>query len=566
MKLRSEHALAPIVFAAWLLPRIFPLAAYPGLYSYDAWTHLGYSLALLQNGHIPLVNYANYSYYVHPAMHVLALMLYYYLGLPVGICLQVLTILLPFLLFLTFYVFLRAILKTEWQVQTGMLILALSPDVLAASNAALPEALALSFMALGFALIVKMIRQQQSIIQNSVLLAIATICLYLSHHLATLMFCLGCIGFCICLLVLRRRRLWSIGLPVTVVPAATGLILLLTFDPFTQGFLTYLLPRYALLLVLLIFVTVLLIMLGPRILGWIERIRARTPSWLPATSGIIFALVLLVLLISFYPTERPLDWVVYKFTPLTILVTLAGVVASRVASRKNPEAFELAFPLFWLGILGVTFIISTLLAFARPASWQLLTIEASLAHRHFTYITIATIPLACTFLAIFVQPYIHRKNERVRLWRRTFAVGLVALLGCTLVVASCNVYAPAGGWYPTWFSESEIDAAFWLAQTRGAASTTVTDQRLVALFRGVSPYLPSNNSVKPFILSYLTNPIQASGKGNTYYFVTNVMEAQFMADFSTPPSSIAIRAHFDPNERLARIYASAAATIYLVNT
>jgi hypothetical protein len=562
MKLRSEQALAPIVFAVWLLPRIFPLVAYPGLYSYDAWTHLGYSLALLRDGHIPLVNYANYAYYVHPAMHILALALYYFLGLPVGMCLQILTVLLPLLLFFAFYVFLRQILNKEWQVQTGMLILALSPDVLAQTNAALPESLALTFMALGFALIVKMVRQQQAILQNSVLLSIVTISLYLSHHLATLMFCLGCIAFCICLLILRARRFWRIGLPATVLPAVTGLILLLTFDPFTQGFLTYLLPRYALLPVLLILTTTILVMLGPRFLRWIERICMKVPAWALTGSGITLALVLFALLIFFYPTQRALEWILFKFAPLVVLVTFAAVYALRAASRRSPKAFGLSFALSWLAILSVTFVISTFLAFTRPGSWQLLTIEASLAHRHFTYITIAATPVACIFLGVCVKPFVHPQDKRNRGWKRVGAFGLVALLGCTLVIATCNVYAPAGGWYQTWFSESEIDAAYWLAGTRGPASTTVTDARLALLFRGVSPCLPSNQSLRAFNMSYLTNPIRVGATGNTYYFVTNLMETQFMLDFSTPPRTVAIRAQFDSSERLGRIYTSAAATVY----
>lgn len=558
MKFQLNHITLLTVFMVWFFVRIFPLAIYPGLYSYDAWNHLGYLQAIALENRIPLVDPIWFPYYSHPALHIFSLLLHQFLNLPLMASLQVACVSLVVVSFFVFFILLRELLSNQKQVQISLLILALAPDFLAQTNAAIPELLGLTFFAIGVFSLLRIIREDHSKLQFIILLIIVLGCLFLAHHLTTLMFIITCLGLISGLLLYRTKRgIWNSILVVTLSIIAC-LFLLVLFDPFVSGlFEIYALPIGLFFIAILVGFSIL-VLKGPAILAFFTWLGKRW-SRVSTPLGLLVFCLILIFVVVVYPVERFILWRMWKFGLLALLL---GLVVTILPSLSLPEVrghFIGSFLILWISLLSISFLGSSLLAF-RSSQWTgYLSPAASLAHRHFTYLTIVAAPIAALVISVKIIPELNQRSNGLRKGK---ALGIIGLFSILLLGGCVNIYYPAGGWHQLWFPQTEIDAGFWIASVRGDNSITYTDARVEALFRGVSPYLPTNNTIVRLNQSVLENPAVLTEYGQGFYFVSTYMENQFSLDFSVPPIRVSIREHLDASNRLIRFYSNTAVTLY----
>jgi len=561
MRVQLRHATLAAIFSLWVLLRFFPLAAFPGLYSLDAWIHLGYCLGIAQYNRIPTVDPIEFPYYHMPLLHLFTLLLHHLLGLQLMVSLKMATAFFSAASFLSFYLLFRALLAKEWQIQTSMLVLALSADVTAQMNAPIPEAAGLFLLPLALHALLRVNRRFPVSGQRVIVLTLLIAVLVLTHHLATLFFILACLALLAGQLLARRKG--ESFHPILITLYALGLSLGLI--PVTNPFVVREVALHLLWVAFFISAccAFFLLLAGAQkkfhaILVWVSRLLSsiRAPI-----VGAIIGSIFLLLAVTLYPYARPVLWRLLKFGLPAMLLSLSISVTPFLSERARSSLLE-AFTISWFTLLILTFTGSTLLSLL--SSPTTLTLESVLASRHLTYlITVSTI-IAVIGLEYWLlsAPGLPFKAGKYRLGVTATIVGLFGLL---LVGGAANLYAPVGGWHKSWCSTSEIQGGVWLVTNRGNQSITATDARLGTLLQGLAPLLPSNHSIVLLTEEQLTTPLllsNATGK-NGFFFVSERMEREFMVNFVIPPFALSCHDALDQHCCIPRIYDSTTVTIYI---
>ncbi|MFW9986966.1 MAG: hypothetical protein ACFFDJ_10435, partial [Candidatus Odinarchaeota archaeon] len=537
MRIKLQSVTLIGLFAFWIFVRLLPMVFYPGLYGFDVWTHLGYTYGIFFTNQIPPVHIPNYPYYAHPALHITALLLSTSLGISIYDSFFLLATILPIISFISSYVFLRTILPKIWLVQLALLILALNPDFLAQTNSVIPEALALVFLFLSLTIIINTLRTPKLLKRMIIPLIAVILALYLTHHLATLIFTFACTAIFLGVVILRKRDEIMIGIPLIIIPAIICLTLLLFFDPFVMGLIQKASIQLLYLVIFAIFSVVILGILGPKLLPVLELISKKI-KYKEVLVGFIIVIILFGIWL-FYPLPRSGLWLFIKFLPLAILLGLSGSFTFILFAMKNSFRQLGISLLIWLAILSMAFLSFTLLAFLDPSSWVILTAEVALAHRLFTYMVIVTAPLASLAIWYFLRKQVLTSVSQKSQIRKLVSVGVILIIGIASSAGAWNVYNPVDGWHQTWFSLSEIQGANWLIYQRGEQSITATDGRLQNLFPGFGPLIPTNHDV--VIIEPELAIFKTINNSKTFIFISDILERRFMLNFATPPFQVLLR-------------------------
>ena len=135
-------------FFVWVLPRVFPLLMYPGLYSFDSWYFMAYAESIQAWNQITPLDPFVYYNIPHPALYLFTVQLSYFLGVPLLESFRLFTVILIVTGFLVFFSLYRQILGPGWSSIVAMLLFAVAVDVIAQTNCVIQENMALIFLGL----------------------------------------------------------------------------------------------------------------------------------------------------------------------------------------------------------------------------------------------------------------------------------------------------------------------------------------------------------------------------------------------------------------------------------
>ena len=135
MQLSLRRLAIVFTFFVWVLPRVFPLLMYPGVFSLDSWFFMGYAESVLIWNHIPPLNPFDYYYISHPALYLFTVQLSYFFGIPLLESFRLFAVILIINGFLVFFVLFRRFLGPGWPSIIAMLLFALAVDVRRRSKA-----------------------------------------------------------------------------------------------------------------------------------------------------------------------------------------------------------------------------------------------------------------------------------------------------------------------------------------------------------------------------------------------------------------------------------------------
>jgi hypothetical protein len=568
MNVRLNQVTFLVIFGIWMVARLFPIIAVPGLYSIDAWIHLGYTLGIAENYTIPQVDPILYPYYHIPFLHIFSVLLSQFLGINLLASLQLSYCIFVVANFMGFYLLFRILLQKSWATQLALLFLALSPDIIAQMNAPIPEAIGIFYMSIALMLLIKYEGENQRSISVFFILTIIMISVVFTHHLTTLFFILSCIAILAVVILKFSSSRSKNSLLLVSYSLGFSLVLLLSFNPFVirEIQLNFIWVVMGLLLLIggLIILSVLRTPLL-KLLTWGSRVLQSPRSII---FGVILGGVFLFVTVVFYPHSHPMGWRIMKFGLLAALFTLAISIFDHWL--KEPIGISRwAIQGFWFCLLAITFIGSTFISFIQNAP----TVFFALAPRHFPFLALAVSGFAATALVYWVRSRILISGQKMKLWQLGGVGVSLGILGIFLLGGAINAYYPIGGWHQPWQEQSEMQAGIWLISNREGPSSTITDGRLGVLIQGLVPFVPSVHSIEPLQRSLLDNLSLLNTTHHNYFFISDRLEQAFlsseqmdeviMINFVVPPVSFPCREQLDSDVQVVRVYASSTTTIYL---
>lgn len=551
-----------IVFIAWFFPRCLALL-YPGVYSYDVWVHIGYVKGILSQNHIPLLNPYEYWYYCTPFLHLSTIVIHNFMGLSIIDSFRLFAIILTIVGFFAFYSLFRGILGTNWRSFIAMMLFSLDFDVITQTNSAIPENLALVFLALMLLLVVKLVGFSNKRGELFIAIFIIVFSLVFTHHLTTYFGLL----FALSLFVASVLSKNSAERRVSIVISSMLIVSLIVLPIITNPFMAALYGGYFYLVIVcfsaLFFICTIFFLKRELIWQWLNKLRSNNAKRLFVILACFAGLGFFLVTLLFYPYNRPVLWVILKFGLFSCLLGLSIAVFPLLPWSNNKTWI---FGLF-LGIsvltMGISFIYTTVRTF-RFAGFGSVRWEAAVSHRHLAFMLIPFAVMSSIALHKLLLHHRKRRNSH----HRMILPGITLLLLVFSASGIVNLYAPVGGWYPEWFSHSEIDAALWLGNAAGNKVFVITDLRLSRLMAGMFPmgfsqlrFLQLNQMILANTTLIFDDP--RSHQRSIYFMTSELMETHFMLEkFVVPPIILECSDILDAENSIARIYANSYANIY----
>ena len=565
MKLGMQRLAIAGVFAAWVIPRLIPLLLFPGTYSYDSWIHMGATEVIISQNRIPFSG-EYYSNLYMPFLHILAYLVYTFFGLPLVEAFRLFVAILVFAGFSAFFSLFRSLLGKGWSSILAMFIFSLDVDVIAQTNSVIPQHLAMIFLALALLAVTSIIKQKGTHKEWIGILLLLTCSLPLIHHLTTYF----CLLFALALLVgsalSQNPSMNRIGIPLSLLILVVPLTLLLLVNPTANNqFLMYSPLILATLAVLAGSVSILYL---TRNLVW-RVLRQLQRNWMKKIFYILGSLVgfgFFFATLLFYPYDRPLLWIVFKFGFLSCLLGLGfAIIRMMPWSVEKPSFFGSFIALSFL-VVGVSFGFTGLMTLI-DASLGRSTVWVFIGHRHFAFLLIP--------LAIMATLALHKLVETPRNlgWHQSRL--LLITMGILLLTLSVggiyNLYRPMGGWYPEGMTQSEIEGGFWLRDVTEPESFVITDTRLTIMMQGMFPADTSRFHFITLQETFLSNPLliredSRTHNSSVYFLTSDVMETYFLHDYPEQLSSLECSDYLDSASSTAKVYTCWGACVYWLVT
>jgi hypothetical protein len=278
--------------------------------------------------------------------------------------------------------------------------------------------------------------------------------------------------------------------------------------------------------------------------------------------GFIVGVIFYFSVLLFYPYGRPTSWVGLKFGLFAILLGLSICAIRLLPWIQNQRQIMGFFIMLAIILFGGSFLYSGMLTLMYTAV-GIYAIEISIGHRHFTFLLI---PFAISAtLALF---YLKKKHQTPTRPINRLILPKITLLILILAAGNIyNLYHPAGGWYPEYYSHSEIATGHWFQTPSTHQATIATDYRLIRMMYGIGP-IDSNwfNLVwlNPELLEdpqLIVNNLSLY-QDDVYFFTSELSEANYIIEFLQPPISIDCSTYLDQTSSVARIYSRETAQVY----
>ncbi len=561
MNLGMRRLAIACVFAAWVIPRIIPLLFFPGTYSYDSWVHIGATEVIVTHNRIPFSG-EYYSNLYMPFLHIFAYLIYVFFGLPLIETFRLYTAVLVFAGFTAFFAFFRNLLGNGWPSIVAMFIFSLDVDVAAQTNCAIPEHLALIFLALTLLAALSIVKNNGARREWFVILLVFIVSLPFIHHLTTYFAILFALALLVGSVLSQDSAINRIGIPLSVLLISAMFCLLLFVNPTASSqFNTYFVIILPILFLLAVVCTLLYFAKS-----WVwQLLRQLQNDWakkLFLSLGILVGGGFFVATLLFYPYNRPLTWIAFKFGLLSCLFGF-GVTIIRVLPWNSGQAsFSRLFVSLSFLIIGASFGLMGLFTLI-DAHLGLNSVWVFIGHRHFAFLLIPLSAMAT--LAIYKLVEVQRKSKRLP---SRLALPTVTLLLLTFSIGGIyNLYQPIGGWYPEWMNHSEIGAGLWLRDVAEFQSFVVTDMRLMTMMQGMFP--ADTNRFQFYLLqeSILSNPLLILENPRThncavYLLTSDMMESYFLNEYPHQLYSLECSDLLDISNSTAKIYSRRLANVY----
>ncbi len=555
-----------VVFMAWVLPRIIPLLFYPGVYSFDAWTHIGYVESILTQNHIPLLNPIENPYTNTPFLHIFACLIYQFFGLSLIDSFRIYASILVVLGFLAFFTLFRSLFGDSWQTIIAMLIFSLDVDVLAQTNCVIPENFALTYLALIISVSIKSVKQEEGYTKWIIMMPILLVVLVLSHQLTSLFGLYFAFALLLASVVSLNSLTRKIGTTLSLALIVSLFGLLILSSPLMVGMFGRYFPLLASGLVIFFIACGLLWLSREKFWNFLRLFKTNRARQLFLFFSCIAGIGFLASVTIFYPYDRPILWTIFKFGLFSCLLGLSISVVPLMPWVDSKTS-----------VIGLFIVISTLvisLSFSYTSIIHLLllaigqySLEVGFSHRHFAFLIIP-FAIMSTIAILKLRESLH--NSRHLLNRLTLPAIMMLLITFS-IGGIYNLYSPIGGWYPEWCKQSEIDQGLWLREKADNQALIVTDGRLIRMMYGMFPRGTTRFDFLPLNQLVLENPMVVFDDPSTYqesaYFMTSdLMEANFILEFLVHPITLECSNILDRNNFASKIYDNLNANIYWLAT
>jgi hypothetical protein len=561
MKLEMRWLAYACIITAWVVPRILPLLLYPGVYSFDAWLHIGYTEGILAQNQIPFEYGSQYPYFYVPFMHLFAILIQFYFGLPLIECFRILAAILVLAGFLTFFALFRSILGKGWASIVAMLLFSVDVDVVAQTNCAIPENFALVFLALILLISLKLVTQRESRWQLMIASFLLLPTLVLGHHLTSYFAILFALSLFVASIASQNKPIQRIGAIVGLSFTIGIFALFISTNPRLRYFFSGYYPVIIIGLASLFLCGFFIHLIRNRLWRWLEILRSVWAKRIFPVLGFIIGIGFFTVTLLFYPYDRSWQWLILKFGFFSCLLGLSVAVLNLMPWADNKTGFiGLCFAVSII-LIGVSFIYSASLSLVHVAlSYD--TLELSIGHRHFTFFIIP--------FAIISTIALTRLVDKHKQWKGSHRIILpgIALLLITFSAGGIyNLYVPAGGWYPEWGNQAEIDSALWLQSTADYPSVIISDGRFNTIMNAMYPRGTNLLQFQQMNSSILEDPstiqeIFPASEAAMYFMTSEFMESHFILEFLTYPITLDVSAYLDKETAVAKVFSNSAASIY----
>jgi hypothetical protein len=298
-----------------------------------------------------------------------------------------------------------------------------------------------------------------------------------------------------------------------------------------------------------------------RIWHFLELLRGKTAGRVLVLLGGLAAISFFAATLFYYPYERSWLWIALKFGLFSCLLGL-GLAVLRLLPWTDTRT----------GILGLFIGLSFLViggSFGYTGALTLFyasvgrtAVEVFVGHRHIAFLLI---PLAVTSA---LSIYLVCMRVKLKRFPNLLTIAGLSLLMITFSIGGIwNLYAPAGGWYPEWCNQSEINAGLWLGEAAPLQSIITTDKRLTCMMQGMFPAGTDRFLFFQLDQEILANPMRLQSNPLThqhevYFMTSDLMEALFILKYLVPPISLQCSNSLNVANSVAKVFAGAHASTY----